>query len=79
MHTCYSLSTNEAITLGLANLSGLTRLLLFLELSRLFSTEQMGKRPSMDDMEVYLYTPLTNIPVGITCQPKYTDRTLLST
>ena len=65
MHTCYSLSTNEAINEGLANLNHLTRLLIFLALTRVFSSETTGKRPSMDDMEVYLYTPLTNIPVGV--------------
>ena len=65
MHTCYSLCTDKVLNLRLANLNHPTRLLLSLAHQMVSSAEQMGKRAKLDEWEMYLYSPLQNIPVGV--------------
>ena len=64
MHTCYSVSNNKVLNLGLSSLNHPTRLLLSLALQRCFSAEQMGTRPPLDEWSKYLYPLIQNITVG---------------
>ena len=78
MHTCYSLCTNEVLNLGLSNLNHPTRLLLSLALQRCFLAEQIGKRPQMDEWDMYLYPPIQNITVEVQLSKYQDDRMLRS-
>jgi hypothetical protein len=49
MHTCYSLCTNEVLNLWFSHHNLLTRLLHSHAHESCFSTEQMSKRPQMDE------------------------------
>ena len=74
MHTCYSLCTNKVLNLGLSNLNHPTRLLLSLALQRCFLAKQMGKRPQMDEWDMYLYPPIQNITVEVQLNKYRADR-----
>ena len=62
-------STREGFTQEICQFSILSRLLLLSCTTRWFSTDQMGKRPPMDEVEEYKFTPL--IPRA--GQPLYTE------
>ena len=63
MHTCYSLCINEVLNLGLSNLKHPTGLLHSLGLQMVASANQMSKREELDELEMYLYTPLNPLAV----------------
>ena len=62
-------STREGFSQEISQISILSRLLLLSCSTKCFSTEQMGKRPPMDEVEEYKYTPRSP-RVG---QPFYTE------
>ena len=78
MHTCYFLCTSEVLNLGLSTLNHYTRLLLSLTLQRHFTTEQLGKRPPMNEWDKYLYPLIQNIMVGGQLSKFRGDRTIQS-